>query len=201
MAEIAERYPDDVKGKYRQSLVKYRLPYWDYYRPRAQKPTRFPGITRPNGQTQFTYDYSIPQIFTNPTIMIRRTTDNKLAPFTNPFWRYMFPSSQLGGFDARDKTNAAADAVNVGPNTVRYPSSSTDFDGSVNALNNRLNQTRESGNKQILDMIADYDHWEGFVTDQATTGTSGSLEGLHGNLHVTIVSQCPHRFCADLTCL
>lgn len=185
MAEIAERFPANIKGKYRQSLANWRLPYWDYFRPRAQKQTRFPGITRPNGQTQFNYDYAIPQIFTNPKIMVCQTSDNKLVPIDNPFYRYMFPSSQLGGFDTKDKTNAASDAVNVGANTVRYPTSRTDFNGNTTALNNKLNQVRESSNKQILDMISDYNDWEGFVTDQATTGASGSLESIHGNYHLS----------------
>lgn len=32
-------------------------------------------------------------------------------------------------------------------------------------------------------MIADYNDYEGFVTDQPTSGTFGSLEGIHGNHH------------------
>lgn len=75
--------------------------------------------------------------------MVRQPSDNRLVPFDNPFYKYMSPSSELGGFDSKDKSNAAMEAVNIGTNTVRYPTSKTDVNGSVTNLNNRLNLVRD----------------------------------------------------------
>ena len=95
MDEIAQTYNEPHKTKYVDASKRFRLPYYDYYRPRSYE-VKFPGIID-NGMTSFPYDYSCPLIFTAPNLMIRKAPDDapKLTP--NPLYSYKF--DQAGGMD------------------------------------------------------------------------------------------------------
>jgi tyrosinase len=95
MLKIAETFPDESKQRYRDAVPKFRLPYWDYFRPRAKRETSFPGIKLPFGKTSFPYDFSIPQIFTMPKIMIRTPKEDKLEPYDNPLFNFAFPKGAI----------------------------------------------------------------------------------------------------------
>lgn len=93
MIDIAESWSNaDLKLQYHQSAINFRLPYWDYYRPRAynKRGFRFRGIVE-NGFTSYPYDFSAPLVFTTEQLMIRRPEDNKLVPTKNPLFSYTFP--------------------------------------------------------------------------------------------------------------
>ncbi|KAL9070477.1 MAG: hypothetical protein Q9157_005808 [Trypethelium eluteriae] len=178
MAEIAELFPENAKKKYRDSLKDFRLPYWDYYKPRNQTKTKMPGITQPGGATSFEYDFGIPQVFTVESVMVRRTSDDQLEPLENPLNRFIFPSS--GGFADADWTLVSNFSKKQ---TVRYPSSISDTKGSSTLLNATLNRERENNTTIILDMIKDYNSFASFSSDSLSPGLSGSLEDIHGNYH------------------
>jgi tyrosinase len=179
MADIAERYPEQSKEKYRAAVKDFRLPYFDYYRPRDRKITTMPGITLPNGrQTRFTYDYSMPQIFTVESVMVRRTSDDQLHSIENPLNRFSFPES--GGFSEQDWNLVQGFSRE---HTVRYPKNVNDVKGDPETMNKILNREREPNNTIILDMIQDYDSFASFSSDSLTPGNSGSLEDIHGNYH------------------
>jgi tyrosinase len=79
--------------RYRQAAQKFRLPYWDYFRPRAHRTTAFPGIVD-NGTTSFPFDFSVPQIFTLQQIMID-LPGKGLTPQPNPLNFFNFPSGGI----------------------------------------------------------------------------------------------------------
>lgn len=95
MTRIAEKFPDKVKQMYRDKVSKFRLPYWDYFRPRAKRETKFPGITLPFGKTSFPYDFSIPRIFTEPKVMIRTPEKNELVLHDNLLFSFRFPEGWI----------------------------------------------------------------------------------------------------------
>ncbi|EWG47520.1 hypothetical protein FVEG_07596 [Fusarium verticillioides 7600] len=62
---------DEDKKKYKAAAKKFRLPYWDYYRPRGG-PVTFSGVKR---------------------VMVKRLPDNKLIEMPNPFFQFEFDKS------------------------------------------------------------------------------------------------------------
>lgn len=180
MDEIANRYPATARQKYRDALKGFRLPYWDYYRPRSMRTTVMPGITGPGGTTRFTYDFSLPQIFIIESVMVRRTSDDTLHPIENPLHRFKFPRS--GGLTPNDWALAQGFSR---IQTVRYPMAASDIQGSVTNQSRILNREREGNVKIILQMINDepYNSYASFASDSLNPGPSGSLEDIHGNYH------------------
>lgn len=71
----------------------FRLPYWDYYRPRGYQ-TTFPGVSK-GKTTTAPFDYRLPQIFTLPEVMVKTLPDNELKAVANPFWQYKFAAGDL----------------------------------------------------------------------------------------------------------
>ena len=93
MLDIANTWEGDgLREQYRQSALNFRLPYWDYYRPRAynQKGFTFPGIIK-NGLTAYPYDFAAPLVFTTEELMIRQPKTNEAVPTRNPLFNYTFP--------------------------------------------------------------------------------------------------------------
>lgn len=93
MAEIAEEFPQSQRPKYRAAVKKFRLPYWDYYRPRGHGKTTFPGVKFGGGKTSFDWDFSIPQIFTLEKVMIRTPENDELHLADNPLNWFSFPKT------------------------------------------------------------------------------------------------------------
>lgn len=172
MTDIAETFPEANKQTYRDAAKKFRLPYWDYYRPRGKTAT-FPGVVN-NGTTSFKYDFSVPTIFTVESIMLKTPAKNQLTLSDNPLRLFNFPKS--GSIPASQWKIIGSDSATFSRNqTQRYPHASD----AVKSLNAAINKNRESGTGLILDMISDpaYDRYDAFATDTRTTGASGSLEG------------------------
>ena len=94
MVDIAQRYVDpSVRAEYRDAVAQFRLPYWDYYRPRGG-PVTFPGIVD-KGTTSFPYDYSLPRIFTEKSVSARFPPNNELKSLRrNPFHFHPFDDKE-----------------------------------------------------------------------------------------------------------
>ena len=103
--EIADSYDEQYKGRYQKAALRFRLPFWDYYRPRGGE-VKFPGIIN-NGLTSYPYDYSCPKVFTTEFIMIKRAPDDKLVPIKNPLYDFSFPSGGL--LEKRDWDSLSTD--------------------------------------------------------------------------------------------
>ena len=93
MVELADKYKGSEKTKYQAAAKKFRLPYWDYFRPRGAQ-VKFPGIIN-NGVTTYKYDFSLPKIFTEETIMIKKWDVPLPFPMKNPFRSYTFPAGGI----------------------------------------------------------------------------------------------------------
>ena len=168
MCDLAETFPDANKQTYLDAAMKFRLPYWDYYRPRGKK-AKFPGVVN-NGTTTATYDFSVPEVCTVPQIMLKTPAANKLVVQNNPLYLFNFP--QTGSIPANQWTIISAAFSHT--HTTRYPTTSN----SVTALNNAVNQQREGKTSLILDMMSDavYNNYSAFAYQHASPGPSGSLE-------------------------
>jgi tyrosinase len=186
MLDMANQFGSQA-DRYRQAAQKFRLPYFDYYRPRSHTTTTFPGIT--DGQTtSFPYDFSLPQIFTLEKVMLMKPGATELSLEDNPLNYFTFPTSGMIPTSEWDAVVPQASGYSRS-RTTRYPRSQSDLEGDPAAMNTAINQNRESGTGQILNMITDpaYNQWDAFSTDEAgLTPTSGSLEDIHGNYHVII---------------
>ncbi|KAF3000407.1 hypothetical protein E8E14_002195 [Neopestalotiopsis sp. 37M] len=160
MHDIAAKFPASVKDTYLKAADAFRFPYWDWHRPRGGQVTL-------NGAT-YPYDFSAPRIFTETKIMVRQPSDNNPVPIDNPFAHFQFPKQ--GGMSASDfGIRKELSAVE----TKRYPGSSD----TTNALSVVLNRNRESGIRNLLDMITvsgiGYDKFNAFGF-------------IHGNYHFFI---------------
>jgi tyrosinase len=102
MIDIADKYTDATqKATYKEAVKKFRLPYWDYYRPRDYD-ARFPGVTRSDGTTYYPYDFRAPQILTVRTVKVRMYPDGRPEEIPNPLSRYKFPDESTGFFSGLD---------------------------------------------------------------------------------------------------
>ena len=108
MVEIANRFTTN-KDKYLTAVQKFRWPFWDYYRPREEVKTVFPGIKinpttgdagKTGKTTSFPYDFRAPTIFTTEQIMLRSWPDDELALEDNPL--YMFKQPRKNGIPSSD---------------------------------------------------------------------------------------------------
>ncbi|KAF5987868.1 Tyrosinase [Fusarium coicis] len=195
VANVAKRFsesniPDEEKKKYLDAAKKFRIPYWDYYRPRSYTKPIFPGVAKPeDGTTTGPLDFGAPQIFTVSKVMVRRLPDNKLIPMANPFLQFTFSLEQY--------TKIAGDAgfpeqfTDI-KETIRHGGSDEKATASMNA---KLNRIREDEIRICLALIQDevYRNFKTFSTNavlkpnenlRATLDwASGSLEDFHNKYH------------------
>ncbi|KAG8355486.1 hypothetical protein FVEN_g6792 [Fusarium venenatum] len=197
IANVAKRFsesdiPDEQKNKYLAAAHQFRLPYWDYYRPRGDK-VIIPGVTNPkDGTTTSPYDWGAPQIFTLPEIMVRRLPDNKLIAMANPFFKFQFNSEQIQvlGVD-----NIPTQLASISE-TIRHGGSN---ENATEKMNKLLNTVREDQVRHCLAMIEDkvYQNFGTFSTDATDENKkqtpekilerpAGSIESFHNGYHGTI---------------
>lgn len=187
MAEIVGKFPAQFQRKYQAALKEFRLPYWDYYRPRNKGTVTMPGVGGPGGTTTFEYDFALPQIFVMEQIMVRHYADNdELQPMPNPLRTFSFPKS--GGFSSQDCAKAGGFSQRQ---TVRYPASASDLTGNLTKQSFILNREREGNVRYILSMIRDYDSFGWFASSSLTPGPSGNLENIHAAYHGYIGGGAP----------
>ncbi|KAL8787253.1 MAG: hypothetical protein Q9195_007863 [Heterodermia aff. obscurata] len=183
MIGLIESFVDEkVKANYRDAAQLFRLPYWDYYRPRGDE-VHFAGVTqRQAKQTSFPFDFSLPQIFTMEEVMVRLPPSNEIKLVKNPLYTYKFPP------EAKSKK---ADWKDISINdwrrqtTVRHIPSGQPLRSDHLAMNARINSNREGEQQILVDMLFDpvYANFESFATNTNTTGPSGSLEDFHNTYH------------------
>ena len=168
MSDIAETFPSANKQIYRDAAKKFRLPYWDYYRPRGKNAT-FPGVVN-KGTTTAKYDFSVPQIFTVEKIMLKTPEKNQLTSQDNPLHLFNFPKT--GSIPANQWTIISSAFSHT--QTMRYPSASN----SITSLNDAVNKHREQNTGLILNMMLDdvYNQYDTFAYQHSSPGPSGSLE-------------------------
>ncbi|KAF5591026.1 tyrosinase precursor (monophenol monooxygenase) [Fusarium subglutinans] len=209
VANVAKRFsesniPDEQKKKYLAAAEQFRLPYWDYFRPRAYSKTTFPGVTNPRkGTTTAPYDWGAPQIFTLREVMVRRLPDNKLVPMKNPFFQFEFSDEQLSKIrldqDLRRRIKPQFDNI---LQTIRHGGSDAD---AMERMNVQLNQDREGRIRLCLALMEDevYRNFRTFSTNAVLSKpgerpiamleeASGSIEDFHGAYHVTIGNPDGH---------
>ena len=89
MHDIAKTFTPSQK--HIDAVKEFRLPYWDYYRPRDYY-IEFPGITDEAGRvsTAYPFDFGVPQIFTLEKVIIRLPS-GKLKLESNPLCTFWFP--------------------------------------------------------------------------------------------------------------
>jgi hypothetical protein len=91
MLEKAKSYPAKDQKRYLAAADRWRLPYWDYHRPRGGKVT-FPGVVS-EGTTKSLYHVNLPLIFSAAQIMVHKPGDTGLTPHDNPFASFTFPKA------------------------------------------------------------------------------------------------------------
>lgn len=105
MLEIALTFPDaDEQVK---AAEQFRLPYWDYYRPRDW-----------NGPRQGLPNFYAPQVFTLEEVMVQLPGSDKLELIKNPLHHYEFPTEAIPS-SQWSITGASVSAVLIV--TCRFP--------------------------------------------------------------------------------
>jgi len=87
MLDKATEFDNAYKKSYLEAVEKFRLPYWDYFRPRGTNAT-YPGITRPGKVTKSDYDFRMPDIFNQEKVMVRIAPQKELLPIENPLYTF-----------------------------------------------------------------------------------------------------------------
>ncbi|KAI9719091.1 MAG: hypothetical protein M1812_003721 [Candelaria pacifica] len=193
MLEIAKRFKDSKT--HIEAAEEFRLPYWDYFRPRAGG-AEFPGVTDPSrGITQFSYDFRIPFIFELETVMVYRPEDeDNLVETKNPLYSFDYP--RVGGLTFSDWkaliTDDRTDFV-MRASKVRTVRRATTKGIALNnqtsdyvELNSILSTKRESGCDLLLNMflLDAYKDWKHFsYAGRTNPEAHGSVESLHNAYH------------------
>ncbi|MCJ1396693.1 hypothetical protein MMC18_009585 [Xylographa bjoerkii] len=217
MLKLAEQYPNPQK--HIEAAKLFRLPYWDYYRPRAWD-TEFTGIMLDDGNmTKAPVDFRMPLIFTQIKVMISTpSTGGKPQLMDNPLVFYNFPE---GGIESEDWDILMLDGYSR-KRTQRYGGNG---DENVRTLNNQLNvqelhntinTVREDCTRLSLNMmeLGPYSNYETFACQgipprkkekgkekgdvfEEDAQVYGSLEALHNTYHVLIGGSIVKGFGAN----
>lgn len=174
-----------------EAVKEFRLPFWDYLRPRGGN-TRFPGVKDPDwGTTGYGWDFSIPYILETEDVMVYKPYDKDnpqiketdLQQIKNPLFAFDFPKKN-GISDAEyDKIEFTASREN----TVRQDEELTGMNDSLR-LNTVLAQRRESEVETLLNLfyLPYYKNYSIFSNKAVVNKKStvfGSVEGLHDDYH------------------
>ncbi|KIW32469.1 uncharacterized protein PV07_04014 [Cladophialophora immunda] len=210
MLAIVKEFDRPFQSRYLSAAKAFRLPYWDYFRPRDVD-ARFPGIKLEGNRTRHDYDFRMPDILNVKEVMVRVPPYDKLTVLSNPLYNFKFTDKQN-----LDKDLARARLRNYNPNrTVRYPRDKDSKYHNVQQLSDALNSGREGRASMMLDILnpsstryprlgdvaSDLVLREGDMTQaglsRATSGilprdgggrpaSYGSIEALHGNYHTLV---------------
>lgn len=191
MNQIVQEFDPQYRQQYQKALESFRLPYWDYYRPRYARETVFNGITGADRRTtSFPYDFSMPRVFTESKLTVRRPGANNPAVMDpNPLSYFKFPTIKpiINAEDFPGRFNKQR--------TQRFPNYGENIKTASPipwVANKVLNNQRESNITNIMDMLVGnkandpYKNFVSFATNSVTPGSSGNLEDLHGAYHVMV---------------
>ena len=93
MRLIIKKFDVSLQSKYLAAAKAFRLPYWDYFRPRDID-ARFPGIKLEGQRTRFDYDFRMPDIMNVKDVMIREPPNDYLGRHSNPLYSFKFSDKQ-----------------------------------------------------------------------------------------------------------
>ncbi|KAK8060693.1 Tyrosinase [Apiospora saccharicola] len=208
MVDLAKQWKTaENREKYHQAALQFRMPYWDYYRPRGNR-VNFPGIIK-NGFTSFAYDYSSPIAFTVDKINVRTAPDDKWTTIANPLHHWDFEEDFVPEKDwVSSKAYVEDELLYARKMTTRYPLPGKDkkpgpSTESNKLLNQVLNTLRMDSNRLALAFLLNeaYNEYDVFAsnetkkegyTSHTEAGTymevkaSGSLESLHNLYHALV---------------
>lgn len=187
------------KKDYINAAKEFRLPYWDYYRPRDVSVWIAGVFPDKDFKTQTPYDFHMPKIFTEPIVMVKTLPDNDLKPMDNPFYEFKFQEKDLSDeeWGKSDLSKKRAFLEQAKKRTLRHSGDSS----SVHRMNAGLNKIREDAMRKVLQMIEKgvYSNYYVFSTQGAPDPNSdpdrdrelfgkplGNIEALHGNYHVYV---------------
>jgi hypothetical protein len=95
MLDIINDFDSKYQDDYRKAAQQFRLPYWDYYRPRRGPGNfPFPGVID-GGKTSYPYDYSVPEILTEERVMVKKSPHNEPDDIKNPLNYFSFKAGKL----------------------------------------------------------------------------------------------------------
>ncbi|KAF5633637.1 Tyrosinase [Fusarium tjaetaba] len=163
---------DEDKQKYKAAAKKFRLPYWDYYRPRGG-PVTFSGVVNGNTTTS-PYDFHAPRIFTKKRVMVKRLPDNKLIEMPNPFFQFEFDESGSNRIDWTFSQLDHEKLPDAKKRTCRHGGSEP---YNTSLLNTRLNEVREDQTRACLAMIEDK-VYSGFAGDPGNRVKVGHMSSV-----------------------
>jgi len=91
MVEIAGKYDAPHRQKYLDAAKAFRLPYFDYFRPRDGE-VKFPGILGNDAtETSFPYNFRLPDILNEKKVALRVAPHDELKyGIDNPLYSYKF---------------------------------------------------------------------------------------------------------------
>lgn len=192
MIEIAESYTKTTdRERYLKAAKDFRLPYFDYFRPRGGRVT-FPGVTQ-GTRTSFAFDFRLPDIFNVKKVTVITAPDSKVDDqFDNPLYTYKF-SQTNGQLPRRDQDRIRNDYSIT--QTVRHPARLSSDTHDLQALSDSLNSGREGRSTFVTKLLNSrpYANVSTVASDSLEPGdltaspegvTYGNLEGIHGNYHV-----------------
>lgn len=114
MVDIAKTYNEPHRSRYTAACKEFRLPYFDYFRPRGGR-VEFPGVVA-GRTTSFPYDFRLPDIFNVQKVTILTAPDDVADPnFDNPLYAYKF-SDATGRLPRRDEDSIVSAVNNCKPN-------------------------------------------------------------------------------------
>ena len=192
MLAIAQRFKEP--DTYVQAVRDFRLPFWDYLRPRGGN-TRFPGVKDDEyGTTGYGWDFSIPYILEVEKVMVYMPFDKskpekseaELQEMDNPLFKFSFPKSD--GINDTEWNNLLK-FKGSRSFTVRQAERNSDH----RQLNTVLAQRRESEVESLLNLyvVPKYKEYATFSNkalrkdknDEWVITVYGSVEGLHDDYH------------------
>lgn len=192
MLVIASKFQEP--DTYVQAVRDFRLPFWDYLRPRGGN-TRFPGVKDDKyGTTGYGWDFSIPYVLEVEKVMVYMPFDtdkperseNELQEMDNPLFKFSFPKSD--GIKDQEWTSLGFTASRSF--TVRQGKQESDH----RQLNTVLAQRREGKVESLLDLFY-HPKYKSFVrfSNKASKYDKekkewvatqyGSVESLHDGYH------------------
>ncbi|KAI9656603.1 MAG: hypothetical protein M1821_004810 [Bathelium mastoideum] len=197
MVKIAGTFNDSKD--HLDAAQKFRLPYWDYYRPRDYA-VNFPGVIREK-QTSFPYEFNIPQIFKLEKVVVLTAPQMRRETRSNPLCSFWFPFE--GGLDNK-RDWILAEGYSKG-HTVRHPLKFSKkerqinpnlrkdnlFQGDNQKLQDTLNEHRACLLGRMKYMLLDknatggYAKYRYFATKKWYPGSpsKGSLQSFHDSMH------------------
>ncbi|KAI0126190.1 hypothetical protein BJ170DRAFT_685428 [Xylariales sp. AK1849] len=206
MMNYANSYNEPYRTQYREAVFAFRLPFWDYHRPRGGE-VEFPGIILGGKKTTYKYNFCVPLIFTVPTVTIFEQPNNTPRTLkSNPLQYHAFDerSGQLDEESEWKKIHERETGLDRG-RTSRHPlPDSLDNPGRLNSIVNelRMDSARlavtlvthpDYGNYEIISQTpVRGDRFEKPPTapsesrkiEEAMSWARGSLEGIHNMYHV-----------------